>query len=285
MKFQYCLAGASCHKRPCQQEGLDSAPRRGETDFYQFMNLSFSILLVLGWLSVPFSLLAVERHVPQNFATLQEAIDSSRGGDIIMVDPGTYAGSLRFQGKNVILRAAGGPMVTSIQGSETPTIDLGPGGEVAGFTVTSNDRFDGTKVVLHGRGSVLHGNIFLGNDRSDAGIGQAVKGHGVSPVIDGNIFSRNRCADPTTQGVLVITGHSFPRITNNVFEDNFCGGLEVTPSIGIIANNTLVRNFVGIHLDGPDSRDTYFRNNILFRNGTGLLAHSPPNRPPGRITW
>lgn len=62
----------------------------------------FCVMLFLSSLA-----LAVEYRVSQDgsgdFTAIQEAIDASVDGDVIIVDPGTYYENIRFEGKNIVL--------------------------------------------------------------------------------------------------------------------------------------------------------------------------------------
>lgn len=69
-------------------------------------------LLATLWLSR--NAVAVERFVPQQYPTIQAAINASIAGDVVTVAPGTYVEGIVFAGKNITVRSSGGAAVTTI---------------------------------------------------------------------------------------------------------------------------------------------------------------------------
>jgi len=86
---------------------------------------------------------ATTRYVPQNFKTIQAAIDASANGDEVVVSPGVYVESLAIKGKYITLRSIEGPQMTAIWGDKKgAVIDVqslwgGPVTVIDGFEITS----------------------------------------------------------------------------------------------------------------------------------------------------
>lgn len=62
-----------------------------------------------------FSVAQTEKRVPAEYPTIQEAIDASSDGDVILVAPGTYAEGISFYGKSIVVQSEDGPLVTFLK--------------------------------------------------------------------------------------------------------------------------------------------------------------------------
>ncbi|MDD5454564.1 MAG: choice-of-anchor L domain-containing protein [Candidatus Ratteibacteria bacterium] len=81
-------------------------------------------------------------HVPDNYPTLQEAINAAEDGDIIIVTGGTYKGNINFKGKSLTLTSTNpdSPSLTTIEGTSSGSvITIDSNSVIKGFTITSKD--------------------------------------------------------------------------------------------------------------------------------------------------
>jgi len=119
-------------------------------------------LLTIAWLATyaivaPAS--AATRLVPAQYATIQQAINASTSGDLILVSPGTYNESITFGGRNLTVRSTDGPEATIISaaGLNKRVVYFGNGESNAatldGFTLRDGNPTTGT-LTGHG-GAVL----------------------------------------------------------------------------------------------------------------------------------
>ena len=86
-------------------------------------------------------------YVPNNYLTIQDAIDAATNGDTIIVRPGTYVENIDFLGKEITLISEQGPEVTIIDGGKPSNPDYGsvvtfingesPNTILEGFTITN----------------------------------------------------------------------------------------------------------------------------------------------------
>lgn len=115
-------------------------------------------------------------HIPADYPTIQQGIDTSTNGDTVLVGPGTYVENINFNGHNIVL---GSLFLTSSDATyiSKTIIDGNYSGRVVSFTSGEND-----SAVLIGF------TITNGNDRLAAG----VYCKSSSPIIADNIIRGNK---------------------------------------------------------------------------------------------
>ena len=160
-------------------------------------------LLVTALLAIPAVAFSQSTwYVPDDFPTIQGAINGVSDGDTIIVKPGTYFEHLDYYGKAVVLMSEKGPRVTTIDGSYSGRVVTFENGEspasvLEGFTIT-------------------HGYESLGNG---GGIDCTLQS---SPMIKNCILVENRAV--ALGGGIACRGLSNPVITNCLFIGNVARG-------------------------------------------------------------
>lgn len=157
---------------------------------YSTFGLSFFLL-------VSTSIDAATLLVPQDFATIQAAINAANIGDTVYVAPGTYLERIQFN-KNLELRSMSGASSTVIDGSTSGN------GAVVVFTNVD-------------RSAVLDGFTVQGGVGTGPG-GIAING---SPTIINNIIQNNRGGGGNGIGI----NFSNPLIRHNIIRNNTDSGL------------------------------------------------------------
>ena len=177
-------------------------------------------------------------QVPGDFATIQEAIDSARSGDIVEVAPGTYRGDgnrdIDFRGKAITVRSSDGP--------DSTIIDCSGSEGHRGFYFHG---YEGSGSVL--RGFTIVGATVPGSDvPSDSGswssspvnpVGGGIYCEFSSPSIVNCVIKR--CATELGGGIGVVNGS--PTIIDCVIEDCRAGGVGPAESGGRGAGIGLIR--------------------------------------------
>ena len=83
-----------------------------------------------------------EIYVPEDFSSIQSAIENTISGNTILVLPGAYIENINFIGKNIILTSTNGPESTIIDGNQSGRVVTINSGEdssavLCGFTITN----------------------------------------------------------------------------------------------------------------------------------------------------
>jgi hypothetical protein len=128
-------------------------------------------------------------NVPGDYASIQEAIDASVGGDEILVAPGTYTGTgdwvINPLGKPITIRATGTPEETILDGEGARRVVLCTSGEgadtvIEGFAITGGNAINsyGGGIYCSGSsppitGCTITGCTISGNTATNSGGGIA----------------------------------------------------------------------------------------------------------------
>lgn len=199
--------------------------------------------------------------VPQDYPTIQGAIDAAPGGGTILVSPGVYQENLRITGKAVRLVSSyvqsGDPAsitATVIDGQgrnnqSAITIKDSPGTEIHGFTIQNADN-----------GIAANGHAVITNNR-------------ITGTVDG--------IDATNANM---------EIRNNTFEQNSDDGVDFDQvSSGIIENNVIRENEndgieIRLHNFEGEPLDITIRRNYIANNlGDGIQVIDYPKVTPRTI--
>ena len=210
--------------------------------------------------------------VPQDYASVQAAIDAGQAGDTIVVQPGTYQESIVFGGKDLMLRSQdpNDPAIVAAtilrapvpkRSSTAPTVVTFANGEsraavLSGFTITGGG---GTAFPESPGGSFGGGilcamasptitlNVITGNLVSMRGgtNGNGDYGGGIGCFDSNAVITRNVLRGNTAYagGAIMIEGGT-PLVANNLIYDNtaVAGGGACLVYGGVLANNTMLAN-------------------------------------------
>ena len=189
-------------------------------------------------------------NVPNDYQSIQDAINASSSGDTVLVEPGTYYENIRYFGKNITVTSRflidndPAHIFNTILNGSQPThpdtasvvriVDSETSSAVlCGFTITS------------GTGTTWPDPHGFGNFREGGGVLCEFS----SPIIKHNIITDNEAIDATGMvsagGGGIRAGDGNPQIINNIIRNNrgrYGAGIVLNFAAGIVSNNLIMNN-------------------------------------------
>lgn len=171
--------------------------------------------------------LADELLVPDDYLTIQAAIDSAVDGDGVIVADGTYTGmenkNLDFGGRAITVCSENGPLFTTIDCENDGHAFYFHTGEdrnaiVAGFTITRGSSYNGGAISCDNSSPTIKDCIFFDNLAGHNG-GAMYAITESSPVIENCVFKENRGAD---HGGAAFFSNSDAVVSGCIFINNVC---------------------------------------------------------------
>ncbi|MDP8239604.1 MAG: T9SS type A sorting domain-containing protein [Candidatus Hatepunaea meridiana] len=166
--------------------------------------------------------------IPENYETIQTAIDASYGGDTLIVHPGRYSENINFSGKNLNLASlfltTGDPAYidsTIIDGDQNGSVVTFCNSEsdkatLSGFTLTNGNSSDGAGIFCNQTDPIISHCVITGN--SATGAGGSVFCESAEPEFINCTISENSADD--WGGAVFCWDGSSPVFTNCIIWDN-----------------------------------------------------------------
>jgi len=219
-----------------------------------------------GTILVVFILLSATAYsatiwVPDDYPTIQGAIDASSSGDTVIVRPGTYVENIDFVGKAITVKSEQGARVTTIDGNQAGSVAVFQSGEgldsrLTGFSLTNGSgRLDSS-------GDVSGGGIYCESS---------------SPTITDNSITANIVVDHGG-GMFISSGN--PTVIRCTFNENsatYGGGMYTIDGAPLIVQCRFHKNFAssrggGIRtvVSGSKLIDCMFTYNVTDHKGGGM---------------
>ena len=203
------------------------------------------------------------RRVPEDFDTIQVAIDLSASGDTVLVAPGFYPGVVNFNGRGVIV-ASHFILERDITFIDSTILDGTEGGRsvalfrngesqaalLTGFTLqNANTGFGGGIYCNNGSPTLSH--LIIKNNHSNRNGGAIYCTQGSNPILD-HITMVGNTADGIGGGIHCFNGESTPTIINSIIRNNIPAAM---PDTMLVTYSNIENGFAG---DGNIDTDPFF---------------------------
>jgi hypothetical protein len=232
-------------------------------------------------------------HVPQDYPTIQSAIDAAATGDTVLVSAGTYNETIDFRSKAITVESESGAASTIINGDGvgvvvTMSANAGETPVLRGFTVRNGGPYGATDGAIDTGGgpALIENNMITANHFCSDG---AVTASFSAATIRNNVISGNSqvlCSGGVGGAGVSIQGNGTVQLLNNVItgntHDSGAGGVALfaagTPTISgnVIKDNV---GWIGGGMSLENVSDATITNNIIVGNqgaqGGGIYLSVP----------
>ena len=227
---------------------------------------------------------SADLFVPQQYKSIQSAIDAAKANDVVLVSAGTYRETIELK-PNVEVRSAGNneqgklgfkraeaTIIDAQHTKDAPGVLMAADSTLDGFTVTNVGQYDDEKWKKH--------HAPQGNDQAHEHIG--APGHAGISIVGVNCTVKNNIVHHIGYSGIGIEGVKGkgcePVISRNVCYRNMGGGIgSMKGSKAIIDSNVCFQNFyAGI---GHDNASPTVTNNTCYENiraGIGISEGACP---------
>jgi len=266
------------------------------------VNLSFRIWLALALALIATTFLgcvptnaaaATVLHVPQDYSTIQSAIDAAVPGDTVLVAAGTYNETIDFQSKAITVASESGAASTFINGDGIGGVvkmnaNAGETPVLRGFTIRNGGPYGSTDggIDTSGGPALIENNAITANRFCGDG---AITASFSDATIRNNTISENSqvlCSGGVGGAGVSIQGAGSVQLLNNLItgntHDSEAGGVALfaagTPTvIGNVINDNV--GWLGGGMSIENVSDATITNNIIAGNraaqGGGIYVTVP----------
>ena len=223
--------------------------------------------------------LAATIHVPEDYSSIQTAINHAGSGDTVLVGPGTYYESLDYGGREIVVRSTHGPLQTTITNTPSQTLVRFHEGETAG-AVLEGFRLEGGWIGIRFESSaatIRHNILSNQHVNNWAAISLSAPG-GASPGPCPAVIVNNTVVGSANGGLSTFSTVP-PVIKNNIFAFNNHYGMHkegIQPGVAypLLSYNDVYGNPVPYY-ELPDHGPGSIELNPLLASDQSLQPGSP----------
>ena len=251
--------------------------------------VAFALLLAMV-VSAPVTAQSTKIHVPDDYTTIQAAVDNATAGDTIIVHAGTYEENVEVHRDDLTIRAASGKNRPVVDGDESFAFCIvADGVMVEGFDARGEETGpvieirDGAKKVIISNNEVTGGacgislwdatkSVVIGNEVS----GSSDTGISVEATSDNNTIRENKVSNCSLAGIVVAGANS--EVIDNEVSD--CGNEEGGKGIivegasdSLIKGNQVSGGWAGIVVEGGAEWNHIVENKVSGCTKAAILVN------------
>jgi len=227
----------------------------------QKIALFLSLFILLAFDPAVARLHAATIRVPEDYKTIQEAVNGAKSGDFILVADGEYLENVIVK-KKLVIKSVSGPEKSVIKASVAaqPALSLkeADGATVAGFTLTGSNRA-GLSLVKVSNSRIVNNHA----DKNYNGVTLESSDH--------NLLSENTANSNVSYGFYLLRSKS-----NLLEKNNASSNQDQGIFLSYSNNNTLVKNKANLNLWNGitlwDSHNNELKDNVTLRNAFGVVT-------------
>jgi len=227
----------------------------------------------IGYDEVSFTVVTVYSNlirVPDDYVTIQEAVNNADHGTRILVEASTYNENIDFLGLAILLISESGPDATVIEGDGTGPVITFSSGETElsildGFTIQQGQAAQGGGIYCSNASPTIRNNRVINNLATTASDGGGIYcGDDTGPVIVNNLIAANQATDHG--GGIYVGQNAHPTILNNTMDGNSAlegGGIYCDSNATPLIENNIVTNSSdggGIHAEADAAPSCDYNN-------------------------
>lgn len=222
--------------------------------------------------------------IPNDYLTIQEGINASNDGDIVLVAPGTYVENINYNGKNITVISSDGPEVTIIKGSQDSSVVRFENEEdttavLSGFTITNGSAYWGSGIYCFDSSPTLN-NLTIANNNVNWFVGRYGGGiycYSSSPSLENVTITGNSVL--REGGGIYCENFSSPSLENVIVNDNWAdsggGGIYCKDNSSPSLNNVMITS--NSASDGLGGGISCFNNSSPSLNNVTITGNSAYN--------
>jgi len=234
-------------------------------------------LLLASTLNLAFNIQPVKAEpgtiiVPDNYPTIQAAVDAATDGDTILVRAGTYTENVKVNKDHLTIKSESGAEATIVQAANPNDHVFEVMADyvnISGFTVEGAKEYDKDGIYLKADFSIIFNNIISNN-----GIGIYL---GIYLFYSGNnIISDNNITSNNEYGIYLFYSGNNIISGNNISNNRYGIGLDKSENNKISDNNIILNNYYGVMLF-YSGNNIISDNNITSNNEYGIVLDYSEN--------